>query len=287
MRFLIPRSVLFVPASRTDLFDKAAAGDADALCFDLEDGVDASLKEAARDNLAAACALADEAGKIPMVRINSEAELIDLDLSVLPPVCQAVLLPKVRDLAHMSEIATQLEVKAAGGGVDAYLIPLIEDAGALLALESNFSPVHPRVLALCVGTEDFSNALGCEPDSRLMQSVVERTAIVASAMGISLLGFPGSIANFNNLDVLRRAALAGLDCGSLGALCIHPAQVSVLNDAFTPSAASLSDATRIVLAFEGAADKGQGAIAVDGKMIDLPVYKRARSLIARGNLILK
>ena len=281
MSFPLPRSILFVPAVKTEWFEKAAKGEADALCFDLEDSVDAASKMVARDNLASACALADGAGKIPMVRINAEAELVDLDLAALPQSCKAVLLPKVRDLEHVNVIAGKLDAIDEAGWADAHVIALIEDAAALLALENTFSSAHPRVLALYLGCEDFSNALGCDPDSRLIQSAFERTAILASAMDVSLLGFPGSIANFTDLDALRDATLMGSKCGSLGSLCIHPRQVYIMNDTFMSSANILQDAKRIVAAFEKAAENGEGVVALDGKMIDLPVYKRAKVLLAR------
>jgi len=287
MSFSIPRTILFVPASRSDFFEKAARSDADAICFDLEDGVDISLKEEARKNLDNACWIAERADKVVMVRVNSEPEWMEHDLESLPVNCKAVLLPKAESLAHLHGIGMKLDRLATERGVDTALIGLMEDARALLVMEGERQPAHSRLVALCAGTEDLSNAFGCDADSRLIGSIVERLAVIASAHGVSLLGFPGSIANFADLERLRRAAVSGLECGSLGGLCIHPAQIDVLNEVFTPSVAMLRRATRIVLAFETGQLDGKGAVGIDGTMVDLPVYKRAKALLSRGRLILK
>lgn len=283
MTFISPRSILFVPASRPDLFRKAAGGAADALCFDLEDGVGLSAKAEARANLELACAEAVAGGKIAMVRVNGEEERIGGDLAALPLSCRAVLLPKARNVAHINDVAQALQEKAQAGGADAVLIPLIEDAKALLALEREKSAFHERVIALCPGTEDFAHTLGCAPDSALIGSVFQRIAVIAAAASVALIGFPGSIANFKDHEKLRAGASAGRACGATGALCIHPAQIDILNEIFSPMPAALDEARRIVAAFDAAGHDGQGAIALDGGMIDLPVYKRAQALLARAD----
>lgn len=277
----VPRSTLFVPASRGDLFAKAAAGAADAICIDLEDGVEASAKAAARDNLDAGCAAVAKAGKMAMVRINSEPGLFEHDLSALPANCDAVLLPKVRDVDHLNHVAAMLEQRPSSGPRKTRLIGLIEDAKALLKLERRFDPVHNVVLAVCPGTEDFATALGCDPESVLIMSVFRRIAVLASAMDIALLGFAGSIADFGDLEKLRANVSYARECGSIGALAIHPAQIDVLNEGFLPSIAELEHANKVLDAFQAGMLKNQGAIAVDGKMVDLPVYKRAKAVIAR------
>jgi len=277
----VPRSTLFVPASRRDLFMKAAGGAAEAICLDLEDGVDAAAKAEARKNLAAGCQAAAASDKWAMVRINSEPELFELDLEALPVCCDAVILPKVRDVGHLNHVAGLLEQCANSGAREIRLIGLIEDAKALLELERRFDPVHSGVLAVCPGTEDIATALGCDPDSVLILSVFRRVAVVASAMDVALLGFPGSIADFTGLEKLRSKLCYARQCGARGALAIHPAQIKIINQEFSPSIADLEDANRVIDAYEAGLLKNRGAIAVDGKMVDFPVYKRAVSLVGR------
>ena len=285
---LPPRSILFVPADRPALVPKAAAGPAEAVCLDLEDGVAAADRDAARGALGEAAATLARAGKRTLVRVNAELETIGADLAALPDGCDAVVLPKATGLDHVELVGEALDRRAArsgragadgdrpGGPV---LVALVEGAAAVQAFAHGAARrAHPRLVALCPGTEDLAAELGCAPDAALVGVAFHALALGARRLGVDLLGFPASIAEYRDLERFRAGVRRGREAGAVGAFCIHPAQVPVLNAELAPSAEELDGARRIVAAFEASA---AGAIALDGRMVDRPVYLRARRLLAR------
>ncbi len=281
--FVAARSILFLPAARLDLAEKAARSQADAVCLDLEDAVAPGEKQKARDALGPAAAQVTGAGKPVFVRINSELELAGADLAALPASCKAVVLPKAAGLQHIALVCAALDRIAAAGGPDATLIAMIEDAAALVCLTSQAGAIRApaRLSAVFLGTEDLAAEMGSSPASALMRSAFHSLAIAARAMGADLLGFPGSIAEYRDLDLVRRWAAEAKASGAAGAFCIHPAQIGVLNAAFTPAEAELTWARAAVSAFDKARAEGSGVAAHEGRMIDRPVYLRAKRVLSR------
>lgn len=285
---LSPRSILFVPADRPALFPKAAAGAADAVCLDLEDGVAVANRDAARAALGDAATVLARAGKRVLVRVNVELETIGADLAALPRDCDAVVLPKTTGLDHVELVGEALDRTALGSDRNAAdgsgrqgpaLVALVEQAAAVQAFaHGGARRAHPRLLALCPGTEDLAAELGCAPEAALVETAFHQLALGARRLGVDLLGFPASIAEFRDLERFRAGVRRGREAGAVGAFCIHPAQVALLNDELAPSAEEIADAHRVVTAFGSAS---VGAIALDGRMIDRPVYLRARRLLAR------
>ena len=291
---LSPRSILFVPADRSALVPKAAAGAADAVCLDLEDGVAPPDRDAARGALGEAAAALARAGKRAFVRVNAELETIGADLAALPDGCDAVVLPKATGLDHVELVGEALDrrtarsgrmIRSGRAGADGDrpggpgLVALVEGAAAVQAFAHGAARrAHPRLVALCPGTEDLAAELGCAPDAALVEAAFHALALGARRLGVDLLGFPGSIAEYRDLERFRAGVRRGREAGAVGAFCIHPAQVPVLNAELAPSAEELDAARRTVAAFESAT---AGAIALDGRMVDRPVYLRARRLLAR------
>lgn len=276
------KAILFVPADKPELVHKAVNQPVSAVCLDLEDGVADVSKDMARRNLQKAAPLIAKAGKALIVRVNGELEVIGADLAALPQECAAVVLPKTESLHQASLVASALDRMAMKGGPDAALICLIETAAGVGTFSKTAEQAAPpRLRALFFGAEDLSADLSCLPDGDLITSCFHSLAIGAKSKGLSLLGFPGSIGEFARLDQFRQRVRLGADAGASGAFCIHPNQVPVLNDVFRPSAEQIAKARAIIAAFDDGQANGQGAVAVDGAMIDRPIYLRALATVAR------
>lgn len=272
------KSILFVPADRPELVPKALAGAAAMICLDLEDGVAPSAKPAARSRLARAAADIAAARRPVAVRINADLDLISHDLDALPAGLAAIVLPKAGALNQLEQLSDVLERKF--GATRPRIIAMVESAAGLAALETGTGGWPEAVAALALGTEDFSADLGTAADAPPVVAALNALAHLAARHRISLLGYPGSIAAFNDPPRFAAAAEAGRAAGAVGGFAIHPAQVEVLNRVFGLSDEDRADAMRIVAAFETALEKGEGAIQIDGKMIDRPVYLAAKRRLA-------
>lgn len=275
----IMRSLLYVPGQNERLVGKAVAGTADVIVLDLEDAVPAATKPQARQALATHCRQIREAGKASAVRVNAPKDLQALDLpAVIAAGADLVVLPKVESALQVQTLANVL------AETDIGIIGLIESPAGLLNA-ADIAAAHPRLLALSVGTEDLSFDMEMTPcwDSLLVPSM--QVNIACKAAGIAVLGYVGSIAEFRDIASFEASVTRSRPLGFSGGFAIHPAQVEVLNRVFSPDEGEVALAKRIVEAFAQAQRDAVGAIAVDGKMIDLPVALRAKKLLARQALV--
>ncbi|WP_016854237.1 HpcH/HpaI aldolase/citrate lyase family protein [Halomonas smyrnensis] len=273
------RSLLYVPGHNAKLVAKAVAGDADVIVLDLEDAVPPETKPTARSVLAEHCAAVQAAGKLAAVRVNAPEELLAQDLPAVQEACaDCVILPKVESRADVAGVADRLE------GTGSFLIGLIETPSGLLNVDA-IAAAHPRLRALSLGSEDLAFEMQMTPcwDSLLVPSM--QINIACKTAGIDLLGYVASIAEFRDLTVFENHVMRSVPLGFAGGFAIHPAQVAVLNRAFSPSAAEIDHARRVVAEFFDAKGAAVGAISVDGKMIDLPVARRAQRMLERQALI--
>jgi len=271
------RSLLFVPGDRPDRMEKALASGADALILDLEDAVAPDAKPAAREAVAA---FLRKASTIPLyVRINPlDGGLAEDDLAaVLPARPDGIVLPKAEGAASLRALDARLD------GAIAILPIATETPAAIFALGS-YGGVTPRLAGLTWGAEDLPAAIGAAtsreadgsytPPYQLARSL---TLFGAHAAGVAAIEtvYP----DFRDLDGLAACAKRGARDGFAGMMAIHPAQVAVINAAFTPGADDVAHARRVVALF--AANPGAGALSLDGKMVDAPHLKAARALLAR------
>ena len=264
-RAMHSRSYLFVPGNRPERFDKACAAGAGAVIIDLEDAVVPAEKIAAR------AALRDwlSASKSVLIRINSaETEWFqdDLALCSLPGVA-GIVLPK-------SERAEHLRTVADAGA--ATILPLIESAHGFARLSEIAQ--QARVQRLIFGSIDFQLDLGIEGEDDAL--LFFRSQLVLQSRLANLLSpVDGVSVGIDDVDQLRIDTQRARRLGFGAKLCIHPRQVETVNHAFRPDAASVAWATKVV----AAADKAGGAaVAVDGKMVDLPVLLKARAILDEG-----
>ncbi|MEK9754331.1 MAG: CoA ester lyase, partial [Rhodospirillaceae bacterium] len=279
---LVWRSQLYVPANNPRFIAKAHTRGADAVILDLEDSVPAAERPGARANLAESVAAVSQSGADATVRINSpESEaLLDLDAAVIAGV-RGIYVTKVRDAAYLRVVSAEVGRLEAERGIKpgtVRLVAMIETAAAYVqALE--IGQADARTAALVLGGEDIALDLHIVPDSDTLAMPKQHINIVARACGLQPFGIMGTVADYNDLDAVRLVAERSRRFGFEGAACIHPSVVPVLNAAFTPDPEEVGHARRVVAAYAEATAKGTGAITVDGKMIDVPVVKRAENLL--------
>ncbi len=287
------RSLLFIPG---DSEKKLAKGDdtgADALILDLEDSVAAARRPAARDLVAAYLAARPSASRISKlwVRINPlDTNDAQADLSaIVAGAPDGVMLPKIdgpQDVSRLAQMFDQAEAQAGLSPGSIAILPVAtETPAATLQLNQFANAKLPRLLGLTWGAEDLSAALGASGNRdtdgqwaftyRLARSM---TLLAAHACGVQAI--ETLHADFRDEGGLRASSRAARAEGFTGRLAIHPAQVAAINECFTPSAAEIEHAQRIVDLF--AANPGAGALSLDGKMLDAPHLKQAERVLAQG-----
>ncbi|MDR3474539.1 MAG: CoA ester lyase [Devosia sp.] len=276
------RSLLFVPADRPALIEKAHLRGADAIILDLEDAVPAEGKAAAQETLGDAARLLVGRGCDVVVRINSESDRARADLSALlgAPVA-AVMLPKVESPADVAACRAGLLAASDGDEDCPGIVALVESPAAMADL---FAIARaPGLTGLAFGSEDFSTALGVPPTPACLQLPCQMVTLAAAATGVAAYCLPISIGQFRDLEAFARAVATARALGATGALCIHPAQVALINEGFAPTEAEHAWACSVLEAWGMARARGAGTAALEGKMIDKPVVARAEEILARGS----
>ncbi|ESX84853.1 citryl-CoA lyase [Mesorhizobium sp. LSHC412B00] len=277
------RSLLFVPAHVPRFVETAYERGADGVILDLEDSVPQDQKGEARKRLPESVAKVARKGASVLVRVNRgfRALAADLDAAVMAGV-DAIVLTKTDSAEWISEIANvvsdlERERNLPLGRIR--FLAQIETPGALQRLAA-IASAHPRMVAMALGPEDFSAAVGGSPEFDLLLAPNLSVLFAARAAGLLPLGFVGSIGEFTDTQKLREAAVHARRLGFAGALAIHPTQVAIFNEAFSPSAQEVEWARRVVAAENDAAARGLSAFSLDGKMIDPPVVRRAHEILA-------
>jgi citrate lyase subunit beta/citryl-CoA lyase len=274
------RSMLYVPANVPRFVAKAPGSRADAIILDLEDSVPPAQKEAAREGLAEAVATCRTGPAAVLVRINRPLRMAVRDIeAAVAAGADGILMTKAMDGGHvrlLSELLDELE----GAAPRAALLPLIESAAATERM-AEIAAASPRVVGLLCGAEDLAAEIGCASDDEVIAMIKRRMAVAAAQAGVAALGTLGSIADFRDLDKLRETVARSRRAGFTGASCIHPAVIPVLNEGFAPGEKELDLARRQIAAAEDAAREGRGSFEVDGRMVDEPIIRRARRILAQ------
>ena len=278
------RSMLYVPATSEKFIEKAHERGADAIKIDLEDAVAPAEKPRARTLVRSAAKVVAKGGADVLVRINRPLRMAvdDLEASVWPEV-QGLVLPKVESSDHigfLTEIITELEEERGMQRGHIKLMALIETPRGYLNVRDIAHSSH-RLSAIALGQEDFSAEMGMvEPEGMSLLSYYQTVQVAAREAGILPIGYPGSIAEFTDLELFKSNALAARKLGFDGGACIHPKQVPILNEAFTPTDEEIDRSERMVAAYDAAMAVGDGAVAFEGKMIDVPVVARAERILS-------
>ena len=276
------RSQMIVPVNVEKFVAKAHTRGADAIVLDLEDSITPPEKEAARAMVAEAARRCAVNGADILVRVNQPLQLAVRDIEcVVSPQVMGLVLPKVDSDGHIRLLAELVDVVEADKGLPpghTKFVVLIETAAAFLRVRE-IASAHPRVVAISLASEDFTLSTGSQPDPEVLLYPKQQVLIAASAAGILPLGVLGSIANYRDEAGYREAIRRSRRFGFQGASCIHPAIVPLLNEGFGPTAEEVAEAGEIVAAFEKAKAAGRGAASVRGRMIDIPVVRRAERVL--------
>ncbi|MGI6872493.1 HpcH/HpaI aldolase/citrate lyase family protein [Amycolatopsis sp. 3B14] len=256
------RSLLFVPAHRPERFDKARRSGADAIVLDLEDGVADNLKDTARKNVNAW--LAD--GRSAVVRINAtETEWFDEDVEMLRHFACTVMLPKAESAAEIASLHAILPDGSC-------MVPLLETATGILNAPEVCAA--DGVARAAFGNGDMAYDLGADGSAWPALLHARSAIITASAAAGIARPLDGATTSLSDQDVLRADSLHARTLGFTGRICVHPAQVALVNELFTPTADELAHARAVV---ETAQD---GCVtSLGGKLVGKPMVERAKQLL--------
>jgi citrate lyase subunit beta / citryl-CoA lyase len=262
---MICRSYLFVPGNRPDRFEKARQSGVDAVILDLEDAVQSTEKDLAREAVASWLSPT----RPVYIRINGVSSLWferDLEVVSLPGVL-GVMLPKAEHPEQIAEVAAHLTGEA-------HLLPLLETA--LGIWNACALAQAPRVERLAFGAIDFQLDTGISGDREELLYARSLLVLASRVAGI-LPPVDGVTLAFDDLTRLRDDVAHARRLGFGGKLCIHPKQVETINRGFAPTEAEQTWARRVLSAAQAT---GAGAFRLDGELIDRPVIERARSILA-------
>ncbi|MDB5956452.1 CoA ester lyase [Ramlibacter sp.] len=284
------RTLLFAPGSRPELLAKAQAGQADALIFDLEDSVPANAKDTARRNVAQA--LAGGLAKPMYLRINHpRAGDFRADLALLQQApslanVMGVILPKAEQAADVQEVAAVLASVETGAGLaegSLAIVPLIETC---LGLRNTFDlcSASPRVTGIALASAeqgDFMVDLGGRwtPASQALAYPRSKMVVDARAAGVQWI-VDGVFMNLKDLAALRRECELAREVGCNGKMAIHPTQVDVMHEVFSPSAEELEYARGLLAAYREGEARGVGAVQYRGMMVDVANVRLAERTLA-------
>jgi citrate lyase subunit beta / citryl-CoA lyase len=282
------RSLMFVPGHRQRMLQRALGlgeftpSGLDIAILDLEDGVPPDEKDRARAAIAAVLDLAsNREGPARYVRVQRDPGARDADLAaVLRPGLDGVVAPKIDDSGELASFARDLDEREDAAGMArgrVRIVASIESARGLLDARA-IAASADRVIALLFGAEDFARdlSLPTEREAEATELVYARSAVVVAAVAARKHAIDGIWPDVTDSEGLRRDALQGRRLGFVGKSLIHPGQIEAINEVFSPSAAEVVYARRVVDAFDAARTKGDGAVALDGKLLDEPIVQRAR-----------
>ena len=267
------RSVLYIPASKERALDKARSLDVDAIIFDLEDAVTPDAKVEARDTLKAALQEGGYGARAKIIRLNGldsawgreDAE------AMKDAAADAFLLPKVGSAADVEALAAII-------GKDKDIWAMIETPMGVMKAEE--IAAHPQMKGFVAGTNDLAKELNCRFRADRLPMITSLSMMLLAAKAHGIVAIDGVYNQFKDDEGLAAECAQGRDMGFEGKTLIHPAQVAVCNEAFSPSAEEIDLAERQSAAFEETEASGQGVAVVDGKIVENLHVETARKILA-------
>jgi len=283
------RSLLYVPGNNARLMQKARGFAADVIVLDLEDSVPFTEKAAARALVRDSIAAVRESGADVYVRVNSwETGLTDADLeAVVRPGLDGVVLPKAEtpdDVRRLDRKLEQMERRArlAFGAVVAQLI--IETARGVLNAH-RCAVASRRVNSLCFGAVDYSRDMRVQLTRDGWEVFHARSQVGMVARAAGLVAIDSAWPAYADAEGFARDTKAGAQLGYEGRVLIHPNQIEPAHTIYTPSKEEAEQAREVVAVFEAGLTKGQASVPLRGSMVDWPVYRNAKEVLAKADLI--
>jgi len=284
------RSLLFVPGDSDKKLDKARSSGADALIIDLEDSIAVERKAAARATTLEFLKDFGQRLERPrlFVRVNGLATgLTDADLEVVAGRPDGIVLPKAEGGAALVHLDAKLAVREAQHDLPeghVRVVALTTETAKALFLAGTYAGTSARLIGLTWGAEDLSAELGAEANRDAQGNFLDpyrlaRSLCLAAAAAAEVQAIDTVYVDFRNAQGLRREAEEARRDGFTGKMAIHPGQVDIINEVFTPSPQAIARAQAVVAAFAAAPDAG--VVGIDGVMYDRPHLVRAKQLLAR------
>jgi citrate lyase subunit beta/citryl-CoA lyase len=283
------RSIVFVPGNRANMLERALGFGADIIMVDLEDSVPLGEK-------AAACELATEwvprlaeAGKQVMVRVNAlETGLAAGELSaVVSADLSGISIGKGNtpwDVQQVDKLLAPLEARIGIEAGNIKVIPWIETAMSIVHVYE-MARASQRTVGIAFGAEDYTNDMGIIRSDFGEECYFARSTVAVAARAAGVAGLDGPFVGFRDPEGLKTDAGAARRMGYTGKFAIHPAQIDAINETFSPNPEDVAYAKRVVEAWDEAEAAGRGSLSIDGRMVDVPVVKRAQNLLAQAAAI--
>ncbi|MDG1768505.1 MAG: L-malyl-CoA/beta-methylmalyl-CoA lyase [Yoonia sp.] len=302
------RCQLFGPGSNTKLFAKMAASDADVINLDLEDSVSPSDKDSARANVVEAINTIDWNTKTLAVRINSldtpywYRDVVDL-LEQAGDRLDQIMIPKVGNASDIYAVdALVTAIEAAKGRSKPINFEVIIESAAGLVNVNEIAASSPRMVAMSLGAADYAASMGMQTtgiggtqdnyymlhgDARHYSDPwhLAQTAIVAACRTHGILPVDGPFGDFSDDEGYRAQARRSATLGMVGKWAIHPKQITLANEVFTPSDEAVAEAREILSAMEDAKARGEGATVYKGRLVDIASIKQAQVIVVQSELI--
>ncbi len=277
------RSVMFAPGDDHGKLQKAAQSAADSVIFELEDGVAFERKAEARRMVADALRSLDCGKRERIVRVNAFGSPYYSEdvLAVLRAQPDTVMLPKVEQAEALADLATRLSACELEHGWPAGsigVIAMIETPLGCMNLRE-IATATPRLQALVFGAEDYAAAAGAMRTHSGHEVVLARQLVVMAAAAYGIQALDQVFVDINDPVGLAAECQTARELGYSGKMVIHPKQLEVVNQAFSPTAAEIAHAQRVMAAFAEATARGAGAFTLDGRMVDAPVIRQAERIL--------
>jgi citrate lyase subunit beta/citryl-CoA lyase len=281
------RSLLFIPGNKENMLARAASSKPDVLVPDMEDSVPDGEKDQARATIAEWIASLSDHQALLMPRVNSiRTDWFEDDVAtIVGPGIWGISIGKINsaaDISAVSDVMARAESRAGLKVGSLWLIPWIETA---LAIVNSFEicRASERIAGVAFGGEDFTADMGIERLDDESNVGFARSTICTAAQAARVPALDTPYFQFRDEPGLKTSCLAARQLGFKGRFAIHPAQIDTINQCFSPTAEEIENAKRVVAAFEQAERQGRGSTSLDGRVIDVPVVKRARALLNQTN----
>jgi citrate lyase subunit beta/citryl-CoA lyase len=283
------RSLIFVPGNRPNMLERALSFNADIIMVDLEDSVPPAEKINARDLAREWVPKLHRSGRRVMVRVNS----LDTGLTggevdaVVGPDLYGLSIGKTESVWDVRETDHIIASAESAAGLDSgqiKLIPWIENARAVMAVQE-ITAASSRIIAIAFGAEDYTNDMGIQRSDTGQEVYFPRAMVPVAARAAGVASLDSPFVLFRDPDGLRQDSQVSRQLGYTGKFAIHPAQLEIINETFGPSPEEIDYARRVVEAANRAEAEGRGSVALDGRMIDVPVLKRAQNLLSLAEAI--
>ena len=280
---LLVRSLLFVPGNQPNMLDKALTFNPDVYVPDMEDSIPINEKENARRITASFLSKMAAVNTLVIPRINSlDTGFAQKDMeAVIGTYIFGISVGKIEcagDIKQVCRMIGEIENKNALQSGSIKLLPWIETAKAIVNAYE-ICVASPRIIGVGFGAEDFTNDMGIDRTEDNSEITYARSVVSVAARSADVLAIDTPYFALGNLDGLLRDVKQAKKCGFNGKFAIHPEQISVINDGFSPSRNEIDKAKRIIDAFEEAELHGRGSTSLDGMVVDIPVLKRARNIL--------